>query len=153
MKTFFRHLPLLFLLALPAAADPAARAVELEARLKETAETSPAGAELMLGLIDHYWQDGQVFGLIRTAGKFARSQPDHPRRAEVMLKLIDGHAAAARHDDVIVTGRQFLGDNRLHARLRVPYRSCTCFGNPSATSTRLKCNFAGTDPKHANPSS
>lgn len=108
MKTLFRHLPLLFLLALPAAGDPAAKAVELEARLKETAETSPAGAELMLGLIDHYWQDGQVFGLIRTAGKFARSQPDHPRRAEVMLKLIDGHAAAARHDDVIVTGRQFL---------------------------------------------
>ncbi len=108
MKTIFRHLTLLFLLALPAAGDPAARAVELEARLKETAEASPAGAALMLELVDHYWQDGQVFGLIRTAGKFARTQTDHPRRAEVMLKLIDGYAATARHDDVIVTGRQFL---------------------------------------------
>ena len=108
MKAPFRHLALMLLLALPAVGDPADKAVELEARLKETAEASPAGAALMLELIEHYWQDGQVFGLIRTAGKFARTQADHPRRAEVMLKLIDGYAATARHDDVIVTGRQFL---------------------------------------------
>ena len=96
---------------MPASAAPSDKvdkAIELEARLKETAEASPAGATLMLELVDHYWQDGQVFGLIRTAGKFARAQTDHPRRAEVMLKLIDGYAATARHDDVIVNGRQFL---------------------------------------------
>ena len=88
-----------------AAADKAA---DLEARLKESAEASPAAAKLMLDLIDLYWQDGQVFGLIRTAGKFSHSQSSHPRRAEIMLKLIDGYAATARHEDVITTGRQFL---------------------------------------------
>ena len=62
----------------------------------------------MLQLIDLYWVDEQVFGLIRTATKFSRSQPEHPRRAEVMLKLMDGYAATARHEDVITTGRQFL---------------------------------------------
>ncbi len=111
MKTLIRHLAFLLLLAMPASAAPADKvdkAIELEARLKETAEASPAGATLMLELVDHYWQDGQVFGLIRTAGKFARAQTDHPRRAEVMLKLIDGYAATARHDDVVVNGRQFI---------------------------------------------
>lgn len=108
MKTLFRQLTLLLVLGSHAIAAPADKAPDLEARLKETAEASPAGAKLMLDLIDLYWQDGQVFGLIRTAGKFSRAQTEHPRRAEVTLKLIDGYAATARHDDVITTGRQFL---------------------------------------------
>jgi TolA-binding protein len=98
----------LLLLGIHAFAAPADQAAALEARLKETAEASPAGAALMLELIDLYWKDEQVFGLIRTAGKFSRAQTGHPRRAEITLKLIDGSAAAARHDDVITTGRQFL---------------------------------------------
>ena len=68
MKTFICHLAFLLLLAMPASAAPADKvdkAIELEARLKETAEASPAGAALMLELVDHYWQDGQVFGLSR----------------------------------------------------------------------------------------
>ena len=99
---------ILLVLGIQCLGAPADKAADFEARLKETAEVSPAGAKLMLDLIDLYWQDGQVFGLIRTAGKFSRAQADHPRRAEIMLKLIDGYAATARHEDVITTGRQFL---------------------------------------------
>ena len=99
---------LALLLTFPALAAPVDKAVAFEAKLKETAEASPTGAALMLQLIDLYWVDEQVFGLIRTATKFSRSQPEHPRRAEVMLKLMDGYAATARHEDVITTGRQFL---------------------------------------------
>ena len=96
------------LLALPLSGAPAEESAKLEARLKETAEASPPAAELMLKLIDLYKGDGQVFGLIRTASKFSRSQAEHPRRAEVTLDLIKGYAAAARHEDVITTARQFL---------------------------------------------
>ena len=99
---------LILALAIPLTAAPADEAVALEAKLKETAETSSGGAALMLQLINLYWADEQVFGLIRTASKFSRSQPEHPRRAEMMLKLMDGYAITARHEDVITTGRQFL---------------------------------------------
>jgi TolA-binding protein len=108
LKTLLRQLAILLVLGIHAFSAPADKASGLEARLKETAEASPAGAKLMLELIDLYWQEGQVFGLIRTAGKFSRAQADHPRRAEVMLRLIDGYAATARHEDVITTSRQFL---------------------------------------------
>jgi TolA-binding protein len=100
-----------FLLSAGSAKDTAT----LEARLKETAETSEAGAGMMLELIDLYEKDGQVFGLIRTASKFARAQREHPRRAEVTLKLIDGYAATARHEDVITAARQFLKIMPTHA--------------------------------------
>ena len=89
-------------------AEPADDAATLEARLKETSEVSPPGAAIMLELIELYKSEGQVFGLIRTASKFSRAQTEHPRRAEVTLDLIKGYVAAARHDDVITTGRQFL---------------------------------------------
>ncbi|MDB4520291.1 hypothetical protein N9118_12135, partial [Akkermansiaceae bacterium] len=89
----------------PVQADQAA---DLEAKLKETAESSPTGAKLMSELIDLYWKNEQVFGLIRTTGKFARTQTENPERAPMMLKLITGYAVTARHEDVIVTGRQFL---------------------------------------------
>jgi TolA-binding protein len=103
---------LTFLFCLPAAAVDTAN---IEARLKETAESSPAGAGLMLELIGIYEKEGQVFGLIRTASKFARAQQDHPQRAEVTLKLIDAYAATARHDDVITSARQFLEILPTHA--------------------------------------
>lgn len=106
--TFSKAILLLPLLIIRLAAAPADDAAGLEARLKETAEGSPPGAELMLQLIDLYEKDGQVFGLIRTAGKFSRAQAQHPQRAAVMLKLIEGYAASARHEDVITSGKQFL---------------------------------------------
>jgi TolA-binding protein len=108
LKTLLRQLTILLVLGIHCFGAPLDKAADLEARLKETPEDSPAGAKLMLDLIDFYWQNGQVFGLIRTAGKFSRAQADHPRRAEIMLRLIDGYAATARHEDVITTGRQFL---------------------------------------------
>jgi TolA-binding protein len=83
-------------------------AAALEARLDEVVASSPEGAELMLRLIDLHGDEGRVFGLIRTAGEFSRTQRDHPRRAEVTHRLIEGYVAAARHEDVITTGRQFL---------------------------------------------
>lgn len=113
MKKPIHPFAALFLLCLPAAAEE--NSTTLEARLKETAESSETGAGMMLELIELYEKDGQVFGLIRTASKFARAQRDHPRRAEVTLKLIDGYAATARHEDVITTARQFLEIMPTHA--------------------------------------
>ena len=95
----------LLLCSLPANAWD--RAADLEARLKETAETSPTAARMMLELIALYESDEQLFGIIRTAGKFSRAQPDHPRRAEIMHKLVEGYAITGRHGDVITIGRQF----------------------------------------------
>ena len=108
MKLPIQQLAAILLLFLPAYATAADESVKLEARLKETAETSNTGADIMLQLIGLYKKDGQVFGLIRTASKFARAQKDHPRRAEVMLNLIDGYVALARHEDIITSARQFL---------------------------------------------
>ena len=106
MKTLTTHLALILALSVPVhAVDQAAN---LEAKLKETAEASPTGAKLMLDLTDLYWKNEQVFGLIRTTGKFSRAQSDHPQRAAMTLKLMAGYSVTARHDDVIVTGRQFL---------------------------------------------
>ncbi|MDA7896249.1 tetratricopeptide repeat protein [bacterium] len=105
MKTLIPKLTLFLAFCLPAYADKAA---DLEARLKETTESSPSGGKLMEELADLYWKDEKVFGLIRTTSKFSRAQTENPKRAEMTLKLIDGYTVAARHDDVIVTGRQFL---------------------------------------------
>ena len=127
MKTLIPHLALVLLFALmvPVQANQAA---DLEAKLKETAESSPTGAKLMSELIDLYWKNEQVFGLIRTTGKFARTQTENPERAAMMLKLITGYAVTARHEDVIVTGRQFLEIfpkhsliNKVHDRIATAY--------------------------------
>lgn len=105
MKTYLPLLVVVAALSLTAHAD---RATDLEAQLKETTESSPSGAKIMLELADIYWETEQVFGLIRVTGKFSRSQTKHPRRAAMMLKLMHGYAITARHDDIIITGRQFL---------------------------------------------
>lgn len=105
MKTPLTHLSLALALALPLSGDQAA---DLEARLRETTAASSSGAKLMERLIGLYEKDERVFGLIRNAAKFSRSQTEHPKRAAMTLKLLEGYAAAARHDDVLVTGRQFL---------------------------------------------
>ncbi|MFK7911872.1 MAG: hypothetical protein AB8F34_14920, partial [Akkermansiaceae bacterium] len=105
MKAPLPLLAIILALSLPAHADQAA---DLEAKLKETTEASPIGAKLMLDLADIYWKNEQVFGLIRVTSKFSRSQTKHPQRAAMMLKLMHGYAVTARHDDIIITGRQFL---------------------------------------------
>ena len=105
MKILIPHLALVLSLSILVHADQAA---DLEAKLKETAESSPTGAKLMLDLTELYWKNEQVFGLIRTTAKFSRAQTENPQRAAMMSKLMEGYAVTARHDDVIVTGRQFL---------------------------------------------
>ena len=105
MKTLIPYLSLILALSTPVHADQAA---DLEAKLKETAESSPTGAKLMGDLTGLYWKNEQVFGLIRTTGKFSRAQTKNPERASMTLKLMAGYAVTARHEDVIVTGRQFL---------------------------------------------
>ena len=108
MKTLIPYLALILALTGTLRADQADQAADLEAKLRETAESSSTGAKLMNELTDLYWKNEQVFGLIRTTGKFSRSQTENPERADMMHKLIMGYAVTARHDDVIVTGRQFL---------------------------------------------
>jgi TolA-binding protein len=141
LKTFLLTAALAITLGFSLSAAPADEAIALETRLKETAEASPVGAALMLDLIDLYWKDGQVFGLIRTASKFSRSQIEHPRRAEIMLKLIDGYAASARHNDVITTARQFLEifpDNPLSNQSREKLATAyELTGRPHLAAARL----------------
>ena len=90
---------------MPAHAD---QAIDLEAKLKETTESSSSGGKLMEELVDLYWKDEKVFGIIRTTSKFSRAQTENPKRAAMTLKLVEGYTVTARHDDVIMTGRQFL---------------------------------------------
>ena len=105
MKTPLPYLALILALSVPAHAD---RAADLEAKLKETTEGSATGAKIMTELTELYFKNEQVFGYIRNTGKFSRAQTQNPERAAMTLKQIDGYAAAARHEDVLVTGRQFL---------------------------------------------
>ncbi|MGB1129643.1 MAG: discoidin domain-containing protein, partial [Haloferula sp.] len=79
----------------------------LEAKLKEHLADSPEAAELMLTLLQEREASEDVFGVIKTAGDFVRAQSAHPRRAEVMVRLIEGYAAGARHGEVVATGTQF----------------------------------------------
>lgn len=91
-------------------AGPLATAEEvqvLEAKLKEHLADSPEAAELMLALLQEREAAEDVFGVIKTAGDFVRAQSKHPRRAEVMVRLIEAYAAGARHREVLATGKQF----------------------------------------------
>lgn len=91
----------------------------LEAKLRDHLADSPEAAELMLALLQEREATEDVFGVIKTAGDFVRAQSKHPKRAEVMVRLIEGYAAGARHGEVIATGKQFLEifpDNALAIR-------------------------------------
>ncbi|MCH2062280.1 MAG: tetratricopeptide repeat protein [Roseibacillus sp.] len=107
MKTSILPFLILTLIASVVRAPGQDRAAHLEARLKETAEASPAAARMMLELIGIYETEEKLFGIIRTAGKFSRAQTKHPERPRVMARLIEGYAMTGRHGDVITTGRQF----------------------------------------------
>ena len=147
MKIPTPHLALVLALSVPVHADQAA---DLEAKLKETAESSPTGAKLMLDLTEFYWKNEQVFGLIRTTGKFSRAQTENPQRAAMTLKLIDGYAVTARHEDVLVTGRQFLEifpkhalTNKVRDRIATAYEH-TGRGNNAAAELRMIWENGGT---------
>ena len=149
MKTFIPQLVIALALALsvPVQAD---RASDLEAKLNETAESSPTGAKLMLELTDLYWENEQVFSLIRTTAKFSRAQTENPQRPAMTLKLMAGYAVTARHDDVIVTGRQFLEifpnhaiSNKVRDRMATAYEH-TGRGNLAAVQRRMIWENGGT---------
>jgi TolA-binding protein len=92
--------------------DPVSKqAAAIEAQLAKTSNTSKEGAELMLKLIDLYYDNGRPFGLVRFAQSFVGLHSAHPRHKEVMLKLIDGLEATGRNKELIATGRQFLTRN------------------------------------------
>ena len=86
------------------------QSAKLEADLKKTLESSSNGARALLALIDHYYQHGRVFGLVRNARKFVAAQSGHPRHKEVMVNLVNGLYITSRHDDLITAARQFLGN-------------------------------------------
>ncbi len=134
--------------ALIASIPPAAgqdRATHLEARLKETAESSPPAARMMLDLIGIYEEGEKLFGIIRTAGKFSRAQTEHPERPGVMVKLIEGYAMTGRHSDVITTGRQFREMFSGHAlMLEVRKHMATTYertGRPLQAARELGANW------------
>ena len=99
MKTFFSEaLRILFavlLVAMPLSSQETEptkseqRAADLEAKLRQTLESSDEGARVLLELIDLYYEEGQIFGLVRSGKIFATAQAGHPRHEEVMGKLID----------------------------------------------------------------
>ena len=129
---FSSHLAFAFSLSLPLSGNESAN---LEAKLRETTAASPNGAKIMERLIDLYGEDERVFGFIRNASKFSRSQTENPRRAAITLKLIEGYAAAARHDDVLMTGRQFLEIFPNHALTsQVRDRLATAYENTGRAS-------------------
>ncbi|MDA7881071.1 tetratricopeptide repeat protein [Akkermansiaceae bacterium] len=149
MKTPSPHLALVLALAVPAHAD---RADDLEAKLKETSEASATGAKLMTELTEIYYETEQVFGYIRTTGKFARAQTKNPERATMTLKQLDGYAAAARHEDVVVTGRQFLEifpkhalTNKVRDRIATAYEHSRRSGHAAIERAEIWRNGGSTD--------
>ena len=92
----------------PAADGVEQQAADLEARLAQVLESSPEAAQSMLDLIDLYYDEGRVYGLVRTARKFINAHPQHPKHREVMLKLLDGEVVNARNEDILSTARQFI---------------------------------------------
>tara|TARA_R110002096_G_scaffold169222_4_gene340764 strand:- start:537 stop:7919 length:7383 start_codon:yes stop_codon:yes gene_type:complete len=84
------------------------RAADLEAKLRQTLESSDAGARIMLELIDTYYAEGQLFGLVRTARTFVNTQASHPKHEETMWRLMEGLMAASRNNEIKSTGLQFL---------------------------------------------
>ncbi|OWK35637.1 tetratricopeptide repeat protein [Fimbriiglobus ruber] len=99
--------------AVPAGADQdldpvSKQAAALEAQLAKASSVTPAAADLMLKLIDLYYENGRPFGLVRVAQMFVGLHTTHARHKEVMLKLIDGLQTTGRNKELIATGRQFI---------------------------------------------
>jgi len=149
LKTLITHLALILALCLPAHAD---RADDLEAKLKETTEGSATGAKIMTELTELYFKNEQVFGYIRNTGKFSRAQTKNPERAAMTLKQMDGYAAAARHEDVVVTGRQFLEifpkhalTNKVRDRIATAYEHSRRHGHAAIERAAIWRNGGSTD--------
>lgn len=100
----------------PSAAAPATpelspsqqKAADLEAKLRQTLESSEEGAKIMLELVDLYHSEGRVFGLVRAGRTFVNAQAGHPKHEEVMWKLFEGLMVTSRNDEIRSTGLQFV---------------------------------------------
>ncbi len=84
------------------------KATALEAQLNKSLDTSVEGAKVMIELVDLYYGEGRVFGLVRVAERFVKAQSRHDQHREVMLKLVDGLEVMGRRDELITIGRQYL---------------------------------------------
>lgn len=100
----------------PAATAPAAAPAqpenpkirELEGALSKMRDTSPEAAGVMVQLIDLYYEEGRVFGLIRVGQQFVTGFTSHPQHKDAMLKLFDGLLATSRNKELITLARQFM---------------------------------------------
>ena len=92
----------------PPADEVGQQASKLEAELGKYKDTSPEAAEVLVKLVDLYYADGRVFGLIRAAETFVAAHPGDRRHQAVMLKLIDGFQVTSRNQEMVATTRQFL---------------------------------------------
>jgi TolA-binding protein/predicted negative regulator of RcsB-dependent stress response len=84
------------------------KATALETLLNKSLDTSPEGARVMTELVNLYYNEGRVFGLVRVAERFVKSQSRHDQHRQIMLKLIDGLEVMGRRDELITIGRQYL---------------------------------------------
>jgi TolA-binding protein len=84
------------------------KAADLEAKLRQTLESSEEGAKIMLELIDLYHGEGRVFGLVRAGRTFVNAQAGHPKHEDVMWKLFEGLMVTSRNDEIRSTGLQFV---------------------------------------------
>ena len=108
-------LPIILALPLALSADAPAKtdavdekASALESQLNKSLDASPEAAKVMLELVDLYYNEGRVFGLVRVGERFVKAQSRHARHRDVMLRLLDGLEAMARRDEFITYGRQYL---------------------------------------------
>ena len=108
-------LPMMLALPLALSADAPAKtdavdekASALESQLNKSLDASPEAAKVMLELVDLYYNEGRVFGLVRVGERFVKAQSRHARHRDVMLRLLDGLEAMARRDEFITFGRQYL---------------------------------------------
>ncbi len=75
IATLLTFIPLLSMAAdktEPSAIDK--KATALEAQLNKSLDTSPEGAKVMIELVDLYYNEGRVFGLVRVAERFVKAQ-------------------------------------------------------------------------------
>lgn len=96
----------------PAAANPvdevSRQATSLEAELGKYKDNAPEAGEALIKLTQLYYDNGRVFGLVRSAQRFVAAHPADPRHAKVMLSLLDGLEALSRNQEFAVIARQSL---------------------------------------------
>ena len=88
--------------------DVSQQATTLEAELGKYKDNAPEAGEALLRLTALYYDNGRLFGLVRSAQRFVAAHPSHPKHAAAMLQLLDGLEALSRNREFTVIARQFL---------------------------------------------